>query len=84
MASQIDREQAFRDTLNEIYPTVTMGSMEWDPADVLETMDPIAFRCEVNDYESAQLSDGVWFEWEDGNIYDEEEDTEEEDTDDDE
>lgn len=48
----IDREQRFRDMLNECYDFKSVGGpfASMDPARVLEEMDPIAFRCGVNDY----------------------------------
>ena len=58
-------EEMFRDMLDEIYDTVTMGEFAWDPSRILEEMDPIAFRCGVNDYESSLLEDGQIFERED-------------------
>lgn len=48
----IDREQRFRDMLNEVYSFDCVGGpfAYMDPAKVLEEMDPTAFRCGVNDY----------------------------------
>jgi hypothetical protein len=62
----IDREQRFRDMLNECYSFDAVGGpfASMDPAQVLEEMDPIAFRCGVNDY-----CDGDTYEIE-GETYD--------------
>jgi hypothetical protein len=48
----IDREQRFRDMLDECYSFDSVGGpfAHMSPAKVLEEMDPTAFRCGVNDY----------------------------------
>lgn len=48
----IDREQRFRDALDEIYSFRDVGGpfTYMSPSNVLEEMDPTAFRCGVNDY----------------------------------
>jgi hypothetical protein len=48
----IDREQRFRDVLDECYSFKDVGGpfAHMSPSAVLEEMDPIAFRCGVNDY----------------------------------
>jgi hypothetical protein len=50
--SQIDREQRFRDMLDECYSFDSVGGpfAYMSPSRVLEEMDPTAFRCGVNDY----------------------------------
>lgn len=49
---EIDREQRFRDMLDEIYDLSSVGGpfAHMQASKVLEDMDPIAFRCGVNDY----------------------------------
>jgi hypothetical protein len=47
--SVVDMEQRFRDSLDECNPEVSVGSLSWAPSRVLETMDPVAFRCGVSD-----------------------------------
>lgn len=48
----IDREQRFRDMLDECYSFDNVGGpfSSFLPSRVLEKMDPVAFRCGVNDY----------------------------------
>lgn len=48
----IDREQRFRDMLDECYSFDAVGGPFacMSPSKVLEEMDPTAFRCGVNDY----------------------------------
>lgn len=36
--------------LDGVYPTVTIGSLTWDPSRVLKELDPIAYRCGFSDY----------------------------------
>jgi len=72
MANQINTEDAFAQYLDENGP-VTVAGIEFDPSDILKSCDPTAFRVGVSDYESSMLDDGIWFEWSDGDYYDEEE-----------
>ena len=64
--TQIDREQRFRDMLDECYSFKGVGGPfeHMTPSRVLEECDPTAFRCGVNDYED----DEDWVEI-DGNYY---------------
>lgn len=52
----IDREQRFRDALDEIYSFESVGGpfAHMQPSKVLEEIDPVAFRCGVNDYTDSQ------------------------------
>ena len=45
-----DAMQAYRDMIDAVHVPVRIGELEWDPSRVLETMDPIAFRCGFSDY----------------------------------
>ena len=45
------------DFLNEIYETVTVCGMEYGQGNILEAVDPIAFRCGKGDYESQLQSE---------------------------
>lgn len=42
--------EAYREFLNEIEHNVTIAGCTYDPARVLEEVDPIAFRCGYLDY----------------------------------
>lgn len=50
--SAIDPEQRFRDMLDEYYSFDSVGGpfAGMQPSAVLEEVDPVAFRCGVNDY----------------------------------
>ncbi len=54
--SIIDREQRFRDVLDDSYSFDSVGGpfANMSPSSVLEKCDPIAFRCGVNDYMDGQ------------------------------
>ena len=43
--------------LNECYGTFKIGSLEFNAADILEACDPIAFRCDMADYESFMMEE---------------------------
>ena len=53
-----DRDQKFRDMIDECYSFKLVGGIfaTMQPSRVLEEMDPIAFRCGVNDYEDSDDS----------------------------
>ena len=51
-----DWEQAYNEFLDEIHPTVRIGDLSYDPSVVLKEVDPIAYRCGLNDYRDAQES----------------------------
>lgn len=42
-------EDAYREALNELAP-VQIGTLKYDTAEVLEQIDPIAYRCGLLDY----------------------------------
>jgi hypothetical protein len=44
----------FCELLDEIWPAVQIGSIEFNPSDVLRNCDPIAFHCELVDWISAE------------------------------
>ena len=53
MTNKITMSEAkdyYNDMLNECTPTIKIGYIEFDAADVLETMDPIAYDVGFNDY----------------------------------
>lgn len=65
-SNAIDIEASYREFLRECYQECLTGPFEYmDPADVLETMDPTAFRCGCNDWADGQdwvEYDGYWYE----------------------
>jgi hypothetical protein len=46
---QDDYEDSYRECLNE-QGEITIGYIKFDPAHVLEQLDPTAYRCGLNDY----------------------------------
>ncbi len=44
-----EAEEQYREYLNE-FGWVQIGSMSFEPARVVEELDPIAYRCGLNDY----------------------------------
>jgi hypothetical protein len=51
----IDREERFRDMIDSCYgDTVKIAGYEYTTSHALETLDPTAFRCGVNDYADSE------------------------------
>ena len=44
-----ERNERLDEFLNEAYETVTIGGIEFSPADILYELDPTAYRCMVAD-----------------------------------
>jgi len=44
-------EDKYREMLDECYPVVKIGCLEFSPSRIVEEIDPIAFRCGVADSE---------------------------------
>lgn len=44
-------ENYFDEMLNEVYPMVKIGDIEFFPSDILKKCDPIAYRCYLSDFE---------------------------------
>lgn len=42
--------QLMDDTLNDLFPPISLGELSYDAAEVLKTMDPIAYREELYNY----------------------------------
>lgn len=49
--------ELFDEMLDEVYETVTLGSLEWEPSQVLAELDPIAYRCAFNDWTDSMAQD---------------------------
>lgn len=48
--TEYDAEERYDDFLNEIHPTVQIGELSYDPSRVLKEVDPVAYRCGLNDW----------------------------------
>lgn len=44
---------AYDEMINETHPAVTVAGISWEPARVLRTMDPTAYRTYFNDWADA-------------------------------
>lgn len=65
----VDVEQLFRDSLDE-EGDVKVGCLTFQRSRIVEELDPVAFRCGVNDHVDALVSDGILTEDIGGNHYD--------------
>lgn len=54
----VDVAQLFRDSLDE-EGDVQVGCLTFQRSRIVEELDPVAFRCGVNDYVDALVSDGI-------------------------
>jgi hypothetical protein len=50
-------EQQFKDYLDDCYPPVKFGDMEYLPSYALQELDPIAYRVWLSDYEASTECD---------------------------
>lgn len=55
--SDYDWEEAWEEFLNECHPTVTICGYDYDPAQALRGVDPIAYRCGFNDWQDGVVAD---------------------------
>lgn len=54
----VDIAELYRDLLDEIYDPVKFGDLEYSPATVLESVDPVAFQMGCNEYADSEIQDG--------------------------
>ena len=64
----IDDDSYYRDILNDVYDSIKIGNLEYGAGQVLQEVDPVAFRCSKNDYFDSLKTDEVVCEI-DGNYY---------------
>jgi hypothetical protein len=64
----INLEELYRELLDES-GAVEIGGLSFMPSDIIEKLDPVAFRCGVNDYADSLINDTITDEI-DGNYYD--------------
>lgn len=50
-------EERFKDYLDECYPPIKFGDMEYQPSYALKELDPIAYRVWLSDYEASEQCD---------------------------
>lgn len=54
---KVDIEELYRDLLDEIYEPIKFGELEYCPSQVLEAVDPTAFRMGCNDNADSLMED---------------------------
>ena len=62
--SDADVETLWEECLNELYEAISIGSLTYQPADVLRSVDPVAYRQGLLDYLDVSdivEIDGVYF-----------------------
>lgn len=65
----VDLEQLYRDMLDECEPEVKVAGLSFCASRIVEELDPVAFRCGVNDYADSLVNDSITEEI-NGNHYD--------------
>jgi len=65
----VDLEQLYRDMLDECEPEVRVAGLSFCASRIVEELDPVAFRCGVNDYADGLVNDSITEEI-NGNHYD--------------
>ena len=58
MIQEWELEQQYEAMLDDCYPMVCIGDMEYEPSRVLKEVDPIAFRVGMFDYADSLIEDG--------------------------
>ena len=48
--TETEAERLYNDALDDIYGTITIGSLSYQPSRTLKEIDPIAYRCGLADY----------------------------------
>ena len=66
----IDTAWRTLEMLNEVYGLVLVCGYPYEAGRLLKEVDPIAFWEAEREYTDAQLRDGIWYEDENGDIYD--------------
>jgi len=54
---QVNIEELYRDLLDEVYEPIKFGELEYCPSQVLEAVDPTAFRMGCNDNADSLMED---------------------------
>ena len=58
-----DYETQFDDMLDESIPEIEIGSLTYSPSHVLKNVDPVAYRCSLNDFvDSLEVEDSDEYE----------------------
>ncbi len=54
---RVDIEELYRDLLDDIYEPIKFGELEYSPSQVLEAVDPVAFRIGAQDNADSAVED---------------------------
>lgn len=54
MSQAPERNERFDEMLDELYEPMRIGELTFYPSDVLYTLDPIAYRIEVSEFETEE------------------------------
>lgn len=52
--------ERYNEMIDETTDTIKIGSIEFEPHQVLEELDPTAYNCGLNDYEDVLSDDGIY------------------------
>jgi len=55
----IDLEELYREVLDECEPVVKVAGLSFCASRIIEELDPIAFRCGVNDYADSLIGETI-------------------------
>tara|TARA_R100001082_G_C4234642_1_gene104720 strand:- start:98 stop:325 length:228 start_codon:yes stop_codon:yes gene_type:complete len=55
-----DVYDSYNNMIDDCSPMVRIGNLEYMPSEVLKRVDPIAYRCGLNDYLDSLAQDGLF------------------------
>jgi hypothetical protein len=65
---EVDIDELYREVLDELYPPIQFGDLEYSPSTVLEAVDPVAFNMGVQENADSEIQD-AWLIELDGKCY---------------
>jgi hypothetical protein len=57
VVSESEMESSYEDMLSEVYGVVSICGLDYDAADALKEVDPVAYRCGYADYVSEYFAE---------------------------
>lgn len=54
---EVDIDELYREVLDELYPPIQFGNLEYSPSAVLEAVDPVAFQMDVQENADNEIQD---------------------------
>lgn len=55
---EIDTETRYDEMLDEVHEDVVIAGITFTASDILKSCDPVAYRCYLSDWESAEIAEG--------------------------